>query len=74
LIDAPRTTSARARRESWRTEAIIDSGIVVTALKEITQRARPLTGKDRSKFFAGGSSFPSGPQHRSVVSCDGGRQ
>jgi hypothetical protein len=41
-------------------EAIIDSGIVVTALKEITQRARPLTGKDRSKFFVGGSSFPSG--------------
>jgi membrane-associated phospholipid phosphatase len=41
-------------------EAIIDSGIVVTALKEITQRARPLSGKDRSKFFVGGSSFPSG--------------
>ena len=41
-------------------EAIVDSGIVVTALKEITQRARPLTGKDRSKFFVGGSSFPSG--------------
>lgn len=41
-------------------EAIIDSGIVVTALKEITQRARPLTGNDRSKFFVGGSSFPSG--------------
>jgi hypothetical protein len=41
-------------------EAIIDSGIMVTALKEITQRARPLTGKDRSKFFVGGSSFPSG--------------
>ena len=41
-------------------EAIIDSGIVVTVLKEITQRARPLTGVDRSKFFVGGSSFPSG--------------
>jgi len=41
-------------------EAIVDSGIVVTALKEITQRARPLSGKDRSKFFVGGSSFPSG--------------
>jgi len=41
-------------------EAIINSGIVVTALKEITQRARPLTGPDRSKFFVGGSSFPSG--------------
>jgi len=41
-------------------EAIVDSGIVVTALKEITQRGRPLSGKDRSKFFTGGSSFPSG--------------
>ena len=41
-------------------EALIDSGIVVTALKEITQRGRPLSGKDRSEFFDGGSSFPSG--------------
>jgi membrane-associated phospholipid phosphatase len=41
-------------------EALIDSAIVVTALKEITQRGRPLTGKDRSEFFDGGSSFPSG--------------
>jgi len=41
-------------------EAIVDSGIVVTVLKEIAQRARPLTGKNRSKFFVGGSSFPSG--------------
>ena len=41
-------------------EAIIDSVIVESALKTITQRARPLTGKDRSRFFAGGNSFPSG--------------
>jgi membrane-associated phospholipid phosphatase len=41
-------------------EALIDSAIVVTALKEITQRARPLSGRDRSEFFDGGSSFPSG--------------
>ena len=41
-------------------EALIDSAIVVTALKEITQRGRPLSGKDRSEFFDGGSSFPSG--------------
>jgi len=41
-------------------EALIDSAIVVTALKEITQRGRPLSGRDRSEFFAGGSSFPSG--------------
>ena len=43
------THNQRARETGiLATEAIIDSGIVVTALKEITQRARPLTGKDRS--------------------------
>jgi membrane-associated phospholipid phosphatase len=41
-------------------EALVDSAIVVTALKEITQRSRPLSGKNRSDFFDGGSSFPSG--------------
>jgi membrane-associated phospholipid phosphatase len=41
-------------------EALVDSGIVVTALKEITQRSRPLSGTSRSDFFDGGSSFPSG--------------
>ncbi len=41
-------------------EALVDSAIVVTALKEITQRSRPLSGKSRSDFFDGGSSFPSG--------------
>jgi membrane-associated phospholipid phosphatase len=41
-------------------EALIDSAIVVTALKEITQRSRPLSGKSRSDFWDGGSSFPSG--------------
>ena len=41
-------------------EALVDSAIVVTALKEITRRARPLAGRERSEFFAGGSSFPSG--------------
>lgn len=41
-------------------EALIDSGIVVTAVKEITQRRRPLAGQGRSDFFDGGSSFPSG--------------
>ena len=42
------------------TEAAVDSGIVVTALKEITQRTRPTGGRSRSDFFDGGSSFPSG--------------
>jgi membrane-associated phospholipid phosphatase len=41
-------------------EALVDSEIVVTALKEITQRSRPLSGTSRSDFFDGGSSFPSG--------------
>ena len=41
-------------------EALIDSAIVVTALKEITQRRRPTAAKARSDFFDGGSSFPSG--------------
>jgi hypothetical protein len=55
------THNPRARETgTLSAEAIIDSGIVVTALKEITQRARPLTGKDRSRFFVGGGSFPSG--------------
>jgi len=41
-------------------EALVDSFIVENALKGITQRARPTEGKDRSKFFVGGTSFPSG--------------
>ena len=41
-------------------EALIDSAIVVTVLKEITQRRRPTAAKGRGDFFAGGSSFPSG--------------
>ncbi len=41
-------------------EALIDSAIVVTVLKEIAQRRRPLAAKGRGDFFDGGSSFPSG--------------
>ncbi len=41
-------------------EALVDSLIVEGALKEITQRARPVDGVERSEFFDGGSSFPSG--------------
>lgn len=41
-------------------EALIDSEIVSHVVKGVTQRARPLAGKDRSKFFHGGTSFPSG--------------
>jgi len=41
-------------------EALVDSAIVEGVLKGITQRARPLDGIERSEFFDGGSSFPSG--------------
>lgn len=41
-------------------EALIDSVIVGSALKGITQRGRPSTGHERSEFFEGGNSFPSG--------------
>jgi len=41
-------------------EATIDSAIVYATLKGVTQRARPADGIERSEFFDGGSSFPSG--------------
>ena len=41
-------------------EALVNSMIAGAALKGITQRARPLDGRERSEFFDGGSSFPSG--------------
>ena len=39
-------------------QALIDSAIVVTTIKQITQRRRPTAAKNRSPFFDG--SFPSG--------------
>jgi hypothetical protein len=41
-------------------EAAIDGLIVSSALKVGTQRARPDALRERSEFFDGGSSFPSG--------------
>jgi membrane-associated phospholipid phosphatase len=41
-------------------EALLDSVIVGGALKGMSQRGRPLSGHERSEFFEGGSSFPSG--------------
>ena len=41
-------------------EGAIDSVVVFSALKVATQRSRPDTGSERSEFFDGGSSFPSG--------------
>ena len=52
---------ARARETGiLSAEALVDSYLVVHALKGITQRARPQSGRDRSEFFEGGNSFPSG--------------
>jgi membrane-associated phospholipid phosphatase len=52
---------ARARETGiLSAEALVDSYIVSSALKGITQRGRPQSGIDRSEFFDGGSSFPSG--------------
>jgi hypothetical protein len=41
-------------------QALVNSVIVESALKGITQRARPMAGRERSEFFDGGNSFPSG--------------
>jgi PAP2 superfamily protein len=53
--------NARARETGiLSAEASIDGFIVSNALKGATQRGRPLSGIDRSEFFDGGNSFPSG--------------
>jgi len=41
-------------------EALIDGGIVVSALKTASQRQRPPVDNSSGEFFDGGSSFPSG--------------
>ncbi len=41
-------------------EASVDSLIAVSALKLASQRGRPRSGVERSEFFDGGGSFPSG--------------
>jgi len=41
-------------------EALIDSGIVLGALKLVSQRQRPPVDDSSGEFFDGGSSFPSG--------------
>ena len=57
-----RTTKNRRARETGLlgVEALLDSGIVVTALKTVTQRPRPSVDDASGEFFDGGSSFPSG--------------
>ena len=46
-------------------ETMIDSGIVVGVLKNVSQRVRPNMDHGSGEFFDGGSSFPSG--HSSSV-------
>jgi len=41
-------------------EAILDALIVAEVFKATTRRERPLDGDGKGRFFAGGSSFPSG--------------
>ncbi|MBV9925547.1 MAG: phosphatase PAP2 family protein [Acidobacteria bacterium] len=41
-------------------EALADSIIVYSALKEVAQRPRPREDGGRGRFFTGGNSFPSG--------------
>ena len=41
-------------------EALVNSGIMVQALKLASQRQRPPTDNSSGEFFDGGSSFPSG--------------
>jgi len=56
-----KNNDARARETGLLSaEALVDSFLVSSALKGITQRVRPATGRERSEFFDGGLSFPSG--------------
>ena len=41
-------------------EALIDAGLVTEALKQISNRPRPLSDYGRGDFYDGGDSFPSG--------------
>ncbi|HEV7843049.1 MAG TPA: phosphatase PAP2 family protein [Pyrinomonadaceae bacterium] len=55
------TKNARARETGLLgVEALIDGGIVSTALKAISQRPRPTVDDASGEFFDGGNSFPSG--------------
>ena len=52
---------ARARETGLlAAEALVNSAILVTALKTISQRQRPPVDHASGEFFDGGSSFPSG--------------
>lgn len=52
---------ARARETGLlAAEALVDSSLVVEALKAVSRRQRPPTDHASGEFFSGGSSFPSG--------------
>jgi hypothetical protein len=56
-----KNNDARARETGLLSaEALVNSFLVSSAIKGITQRVRPATGRERSEFFDGGLSFPSG--------------
>lgn len=60
-------------------EALINSAIVVTALKAMSQRPRPLVDHASGEFFDGGNSFPSGHaisawSFATVVACEYGER
>jgi membrane-associated phospholipid phosphatase len=71
--------NARARETGLLgAEALINSAIVVGALKEVSQRSRPLVDHASGEFFDGGGSFPSGHaisawSFASVIACEYGR-
>jgi len=55
------TNNSRARETGILTaEASVNGFIIGAAIKTATQRVRPDEGIDRSEFFDGGDSFPSG--------------
>jgi hypothetical protein len=56
-----KTNNSRARETGiLSAQAAIDSLMVSSALKVASQRARPDAARERSEFFDGGTSFPSG--------------
>jgi len=53
--------NARARETGLlAAEALVDSSLVVEALKAVSRRQRPPTDHASGEFFSGGTSFPSG--------------
>ena len=60
LIGRKKNNDRARETELLSAESLVNSVIVEGVLKGISQRARPMDGRERSEFFDGGSSFPSG--------------